>query len=92
MSERSATENASERLATLTSFKNCQNSNKAITELTTSKDFLEGMRKKHVPIFQNRGKKGNINYCVGCKGPNDTLIQNWPCDVVRVLIYLEKQE
>jgi len=45
----------------------------------------EDYRKKHQPIFQNQGKKGNMNYCVGCKGPNGTLIQKWPCDVIRAL-------
>jgi len=45
----------------------------------------EDYRSKHQPIFQNQGRKGNVNYCVGCKGPNDTLIQEWPCDVIHVL-------
>jgi hypothetical protein len=46
---------------------------------------VEEYRKKHQPIFQNQGRIGNINYCIGCKGPNDTLIQTWPCDVVELL-------
>jgi len=45
----------------------------------------EDLYDKHQPIFQNQGKKGNMNYCVGCKGPNNTLIQTWPCDVIRAL-------
>jgi len=45
----------------------------------------EDYKIKHQLIFQNQGKKGNVNYCVGCKGPNDTLIQLWPCDVIKVL-------
>ena len=51
----------------------------------------ENYRNKHQPIFQNQGKKGNMNYCVGCKGPNDTLIQEWPCDLIKVLDLTKEQ-
>jgi len=50
----------------------------------------EDYRNKHQPIFQNQGEKGNVNHCVGCKGPNNTLIQEWPCDVIKVLDYADQ--
>jgi hypothetical protein len=50
---------------------------------------LDDYRYKHQAFFQNQGSKGNVNYCVGCIGPNDTLIQTWPCDVIKVLDIIE---
>jgi hypothetical protein len=43
------------------------------------------LRAKHQPLFQNQGRKGDVNYCVGCKGPNGTLINLWPCEVIKAL-------
>jgi len=45
----------------------------------------EQLHEKHHPLFQNQGRVGVVNYCVGCKGPNGTLINLWPCDVIRAL-------
>ena len=47
---------------------------------------LEEMKEKHSPLFQNQGSIGDVNYCVGCKGPNDTLVNLWPCDVMEALL------
>ena len=46
---------------------------------------LKMLREKHTPVFQSTGKAGEINYCAGCKGPNNTLINLWPCEVVQVI-------
>jgi len=46
---------------------------------------IKALREKHQPVFQNIGRAGDVNYCAGCKGPNGTLIQTWPCEVLRVL-------
>jgi len=48
-------------------------------------DERQALREKHHPVFQNIGRAGDLNYCEGCKGPNGTLINKWPCDVIGVL-------
>jgi hypothetical protein len=45
---------------------------------------------KHQPVFQNIGRAGDFNYCDGCKGPNGTLIQTWPCEVLKLLKVIDK--
>jgi len=34
-------------------------------------------------------RAGGVNYCAGCKGPNGTLINLWPCDAAKALEYCD---
>lgn len=50
---------------------------------------IKALREKHQPVFQNIGRAGDLNYCAGCKGPNGTLINLWPCDAAKALEYCD---
>jgi len=50
---------------------------------------IKALREKHQPVFQNIGRAGEVNYCAGCKGPNGTLINLWPCDAAKALEYCD---
>jgi hypothetical protein len=56
--------------------------------MTYDADRLRG---KHIPVTQGIGGGREIYYCQGCKGPNDTLITTWPCDVIHALNILESK-
>jgi len=52
-------------------------------------DDFDAFVEKHQPVFQNIGRSGEVNYYAGCKGPNGTLINLWPCDAAKALEYCD---
>ena len=69
--------------------KMCKETRRRLNE-ERSINTIEEMKNKHVPLLQNFGLRGEVQYCEGCKTDGGYLHNIYPCDVVKTLHEYER--